>query len=457
MKNIVKCVFGNTVLPSLLLLGLLTSGGGCLYPYFSDPKIDWSPGGEYAAIETQETVMIIDREGDIKFYSLWSMLDPYLEEYRRRYLDTRNFNWIDSSTYQLLDSYYKYDGGEYFPIHHIHMPDGEYKIPSQVYLPKLEDNWILSIQYISQDGTDGIMYGSGSLEYRDTVSHIYNKKENIPDKADSRVIYDSANKQWVWEEYICEYKDIVFVCDPDKSEWAWVETSYEWDANLYYDAESSTLWWIYNYDNFILSALVTCEPELNIEQPVKHGKLEYFDDLPDPFFVDESGTIHLRQVYSIGRENDNEDDEVFNNKLIEYRLNHTTDKFDQIREDIFNSAYRNSDTAINPSGTLAAYFTLKPATLAITDILNNTSLYVEYTSSRKIKEWHGYAEDGRKKVPVWLDDTTLCTLWLSDDPAHDLEIVLWDVTQDVLVPKVLSKDWTAEQRPQFLIHDSKID
>lgn len=181
-----------------------------------------------------------------------------------------------------------------------------------------------------------------------------------------------------------------------------------------------------------------------IEGPFSCGRLPAGE--PERFLLPQSdGSLKVRLLYWQDRV---ESEAKWN--LVDVQCDPSTAGLRVVADREFEGPGYTNDFSVNPAATEVAFFREK-GEFVVRSLADGRERTAVFDKPSWLHINYGYFPvDGRALDPVWLDDRTVCTLWPSETVRDRLEVVVWEVTGDSLIPHNISEGWSEQVRPQHL-------
>ncbi|MCC6906786.1 MAG: hypothetical protein IT430_02485 [Phycisphaerales bacterium] len=400
---------------SVMLAALLLMTGCSWEPVQIAPQwIQWSPAGDAVAIESRETLLLADRQGDVICGVQVRRLAERTHDGAGRPTGYYYYRWLWSDAESLAvcrwTSYYN-PVAAWLDILRFDLTTGTLRDPMQY------------------DVTD-------SFEPDDRILSMWQPGSN----GQVRVL---SARQGAGSNYAYSIVDL-----PSGEQ---VQTfRFRCEGGLLrFDPATGRLWWLAPAEgddwtkSIVMSANISLERGV-IEGPFACGALP--GGRPETFLLpQDDGSLLVRLLYPEGRT-----ESGVRWRLLDMACDSSASALRVVAERSFEGPTYTNDFAVNPAATQIAYFRDK-GELVVRSLVDGAERTATFSKPSWIREYDRYLPiDGRAMQPVWLDDTTLCSLWPSEAVRDRLEIVLWNVAADGLVPSIISAHWPEEVRPTLL-------
>lgn len=397
---------------SVMLAALLLMTGCSWEPVSIMPqRIQWSPAGDAVAIESRETLLLADRQGEVicSVHYHASSERMNVRAGRRSAAHWYTSFWPDAESLAMCRWTRSYDPiADWVDIRRIDVATDELSEPLQYDVASL-DGRILSM---GQPGSNGQL-----------------RVLSVRQEAGSQCVYsildlpsgeNVATFSLLWQDGLPEF-----------------------------DPRSGRLWWLAPAEgddwtkSIVLFANISLERGV-FEGPFACGALP--GGRPDMFLLpQDDGSLLVRLLYWEGHL-----DSGANWRLVDVACGPAAAAIRVVAERTFEGPSHTNQFTVNPDATQVAFFRDK-GELVVRSLVDGAERTATFSKPSWIREYDRYLPiDGRAMQPVWLDDTTLCTLWPSEAVRDRLEIVLWNVAADGLVPSIISAHWPEEVRPTLL-------
>lgn len=397
---------------SVMLAALLLMTGCSWEPVQIAPQwIQWSPAGDAVAIESRETLLLADRQGEVicSVHYHASSERMNVRAGRRSAAHWYTSFWPDAESLAMCRWTRSYDPiADWVDIRRIDVATDELSEPLQYDVTSLEGR-ILSMWQPDPNGHLSVL----SARQEAGSSYEYS-------------IVDLPSGEQV--------QTFRFHCE---------------GGLLRFDPPTGRLWWLAPAEgddwtkSIVMSASISLERGV-IEGPFACGALP--GGRPETFLLpQDDGSLLVRLLYPEGRT-----ESGVRWRLLDMACDSSASALRVVAERSFEGPTYTNDFAVNPAATQIAFFRDK-GELVVRSLVDGAERTATFSTPSRVREYDRYLPiDGRAMQPVWLDDTTLCTLWPSEAVRDRLEIVLWNVAADGLVPSIISAHWPEEVRPTLL-------